>query len=132
MQMGTGSALLTVFFFLCGIIVFSFCLVLILFCVSLIIFFPFGLFTFILTAGPLQLRDRSSPEIPHASRTNLRVPARICGFDGGAVCSKNSTFGYFDRTAWTLRLRSSFPIKAPALGYQSFPRSKIFTFFRII
>ena len=132
MQMDTGSALLTVFFFSVWYNFFSFCLVLILFCVSLIILFPFGLFTFILTAGPLQLHDRPSPEIPHASRTNLRVPARICGFVGGAVCSKNSTFGYFDRTAWTLRLRSSFPIKAPALGYQSFPRSKIFTFFRII
>jgi len=129
-QMGTGSAPVTVFFSL-WYNFFSFFLVLVLFCVSLIIFFPFGLFTFILTAGPLQLRDRPSPEIPHESRANLRVPARICDVEGSAVFSKNSTFGYFDRTAWTLHLRSPLPIKAPALGYQSFP-TKIFTFFRII
>ena len=94
--------------------------------------FPLWLvYLYSLTAGPLQLRDRPSPEISHESRANLRVPARICDIEDGAVCSKNSTFGYFDRTAWTLRLLSPFPIKAPALGYQSFP-TKIFTFLRII
>ena len=50
--------------------------------------------------------DRPSPEISHESRANLQVPARICDVEGGAVCSKNSTFGYFDETAWTPRLRS--------------------------
>ena len=49
--------------------------------------------------------DRPSPEISHESRANLPVPARICDVEGGAVCSKNSTFGYFDETAWTPRLR---------------------------
>ena len=46
--------------------------------------------------------DRPSPEIPQESRANLRVPARVCDVESGAVCSKNSTFGYFDETAWTL------------------------------
>ena len=35
-----------------------------------------------------------------------RVPARVCDVEGGAVCSKISTFGYFDGTAWTLHLKS--------------------------
>ena len=38
--------------------------------------------------------DRTSPEIPHDSCAISRVPARVCDFEGGAVCSKNSTFGY--------------------------------------
>ena len=38
--------------------------------------------------------DRPSPEIPHRSRAISRVPARVCDFEGGAVCSKNSKFGY--------------------------------------
>ena len=50
--------------------------------------------------------DRSSPEISHESRANLQVPAQICDIEGGAVCSKNSTFGYFDESGWTLCLRS--------------------------
>ena len=57
--------------------------------------------------------DRPSPEIPHENRTNSRIPARVCDVEGGAVCSKNSTFGYFDGTAWTPRLRSPTPIMAP-------------------
>ena len=44
---------------------------------------------------------------------NLQVPARVCDVEGGAVCSKNSTFGYLDGTAWTLRLRSHTSIMAP-------------------
>ena len=43
--------------------------------------------------------DRPSPEISHKSRANLQVPARICDVEVRAVCSKNSTFGYFDETA---------------------------------
>ena len=39
-----------------------------------------------------------------------RVPARVCDVEGGAVCSKISTFGYFDGTAWTLHLKSPTPI----------------------
>ena len=44
---------------------------------------------------------------------NLQVPARVCDVEGGAVCSKNNTFGYLDGTAWTLRLRSHTSIMAP-------------------
>ena len=47
------------------------------------------------------------------SRANLWVSTRVCAVEGGAVCSKNSTFGYFDGTAWTPHLRSSTPITAP-------------------
>ena len=36
--------------------------------------------------------DCPSPEIPHESRTNSRVLARVCDVEGGAICSKNSTF----------------------------------------
>ena len=36
--------------------------------------------------------DRPSPEIPHDSRTNSRVLARVCDVEGGTICSKNSTF----------------------------------------
>ena len=57
--------------------------------------------------------DRPSPEISQESRANLRVPARVIVFEGGAGCSKNSAFGYFDGTAWTSRLRSPTPIMAP-------------------
>ena len=39
-----------------------------------------------------------------------RVSARVCDVEGGAVCSKISTFGYFDGTAWTLHLKSPTPI----------------------
>ena len=57
--------------------------------------------------------NRPTPEIPHERRINLRVSARVCRVERGAVCSKNSTFGYFDGTTWTPRLRSSTPIMAP-------------------
>ena len=30
--------------------------------------------------------------IPHEKRENLQVPARVWDLEGGAVCSKNSTF----------------------------------------
>ena len=71
--------------------------------------------------------DRPSPEIPHESRTNSRVPARVCDVEGGVVCSKNSTFGYFDGTAWTPCLRSPTPIMAPghindSLGKEFLPK----------
>ena len=39
--------------------------------------------------------DHPSHEIPHESRANFRVPARLCDVEGGAaVCSKNSTLGF--------------------------------------
>ena len=44
-----------------------------------------------------------SPEIPRREPRNLRVPARVSNVESGAVFSKNSTFGYFDGTAWTPR-----------------------------
>ena len=53
--------------------------------------------------------NRLSPEIPYERRTNLQVPARVCD----AVCSKHSTFGYFDGTARTPSLQSPIPIMAP-------------------
>ena len=56
--------------------------------------------------------DRPSPEIPHESRVNLRVLVRFNDIEGGAICSENSTFDYFDESAWTPRLRSSTPITA--------------------
>ena len=52
--------------------------------------------------------NRLSPEIPYERRTNLQVPARVCD----AVCSKDSTFGYFDGTARTASLQSPTPIMA--------------------
>ena len=33
--------------------------------------------------------DRQTPEIPHESRVNLRVPVRFNDTEGGAICSKN-------------------------------------------
>ena len=116
------------------------------------------MFTFILTAGPLQLLEvfaikvfssnayitLAYSSIVHAlyieilstwkikraiilscntiaylrkfhrtAAQNLQVPARVCDVESGAVCSKNSTFGYLDGTAWTLRLRSLTSIMAP-------------------
>ena len=56
--------------------------------------------------------DRPSPEIFHDSRAVSRAPTRVCDVEGGAVCSKNSTFGYFDGAAWTPRFRSPTPIMA--------------------
>ena len=47
---------------------------------------------------------------------NLRVPTRVCDFEGGAIFSKNSTFVFFDGAAWTPRLRSPSPIMAPAIA----------------
>ena len=38
--------------------------------------------------------DRLSLEIPHESRTNLRVPAQFGDIKGGVICSKNSTFDH--------------------------------------
>ena len=40
--------------------------------------------------------DHPSLKIPHEIHANSRVPVRVCDVEGGAVCSKNSTFGYFD------------------------------------
>ena len=57
--------------------------------------------------------DRPVPEIPHKSRANLRVPARVCDVEGGAVCYENSAIGYFNGTKWTPRLRSPPLIMAP-------------------
>ena len=56
---------------------------------------------------------RPSSEIPHESRANMRIPERVCDVEVDPVCSKISTFGYFDETAWTPRLQSSTPIMAP-------------------
>ena len=39
---------------------------------------------------------------------NFRVPSRVCDAEGGAVCSKNTAFGYFDGTAWTPRFAVSY------------------------
>ena len=57
--------------------------------------------------------DRPSPEIPQECRANLRAPARVFDVEGDAASSKNGTFGSFDGTAWTPRLRSPTPIMAP-------------------
>ena len=43
---------------------------------------------------------------------------RVCDVEGAgsAVCSKNSTFGYYDvRAAWTPRLQSPTPIMDPVI-----------------
>ena len=58
---------------------------------------------------------------PHA---NLRVPARVCDVEGGAIFAKNSTFVFLDGFAWTPRLRSPSPIIAPAITnwHSSFPK----------
>ena len=37
----------------------------------------------------------------------MRIPERVCDVEGDPVCSKNSTFGYFDETAWNPRLQYS-------------------------
>ena len=37
----------------------------------------------------------------------MRIPERVCDVEGDPVCSKNSTFGYFDETARTPRLQYS-------------------------
>ena len=42
----------------------------------------------------------------------MRITERVCDVEGDPVCSKNSTFGYFDETAWIPRLRSPTPIMA--------------------
>ena len=44
----------------------------------------------------------------------IRGLPRLCDFKGGAVCSKTSTFGYFDGAAWIPRLRSATQIIATA------------------
>ena len=38
------------------------------------------------------------PSLLKNSTRDPRVPARLCDVEGDAVCSKNSTFGYFDGT----------------------------------
>ena len=45
----------------------------------------------------------------------MRVPARVYDVESGAIFAKYSTFVFFDGFAWTPRLRSPFPIMAPAL-----------------
>ena len=55
--------------------------------------------------------DRPSPEIPHEPRKFAGPRAGLWRW-GGAGCSKNSTDGYFDGTAWNPRLRSPTPIMA--------------------
>ena len=42
---------------------------------------------------------RKLTTIPHENRANSRIPGRVGDVEGGAVCSKNSSFGYFDGTA---------------------------------
>ena len=67
--------------------------------------------------------DRPSPVIPHESRANSRGPCEFVAFKGGAVCSKNSTFGYFDGTAWTPCLGSApTPIIAPDIDRETFEK----------
>ena len=50
---------------------------------------------------------------------NLRVPTRVYDVEVGAIFSKNSTFVFFDRAAWTPHLRSPSPIMAPDYDYVS-------------
>ena len=65
--------------------------------------------------------DRPSPEIPHKSRGNSQVVTlRVAQF-----VLKNSTFGYFDGTAWTPRLRSPTPIMAPGMIADRIERHKV-------
>ena len=67
--------------------------------------------------------DRPSPEIPHESRANSRGTHEFVTFKGGAVCSKNSTFGYFDGTVWTPSLGSApTPIIAPDIDRETFEK----------
>ena len=49
----------------------------------------------------------------HTRSANLRVPARVCDVEGGTVCYKNNTSGFFYVTSWTPLLRSPTPIMAP-------------------
>ena len=77
--------------------------------------------------------DHPSLKIPHEIRANSWVPARVCDVEGDAVCSKNSTFGYFDGAPHLL-----FFIMTPRLwlltitkcnlhfNYGTWPSSKIF------
>ena len=46
---------------------------------------------------------------------NFWVPSRVCDAEGGAVCSKNAAFGYFDGTACTPRLLSPTALMAPVI-----------------
>ena len=43
----------------------------------------------------------------------MQIPDQIYDVEGGAVCSKNSAFDYFDGTARTPRLQSPTSITAP-------------------
>ena len=49
----------------------------------------------------------------HTSPRNVQIPDQIYDVEGGAVCSKNSAFDYFDGTARTPRLQSPTSITAP-------------------
>lgn len=49
----------------------------------------------------------------HTSPRNVQIPDQIYDVDGGAVCSKNSAFDYFDGTARTPCLQSPTSITAP-------------------
>ena len=67
--------------------------------------------------------DRPSPQIPHESRANSRGTREFVTFKGGAVCCKNSTFGYFDGTARTPCLGSApTPIIAPDIDRETFEK----------
>ena len=48
----------------------------------------------------------------HTSPRNVQIPEQIHDVEGGAVCSKNSAFDYFDGTARTPRLHSTTSITA--------------------
>ena len=63
----------------------------------------------------LRPRVKFSPFLlaPPPPSPNSRVPARVCEVESEAVCSKNSTFDYFDETAWTPRMRPPSPIMTP-------------------
>ena len=58
---------------------------------------------------------RRSPisEIPHETHANLQVPAQVCDFKGGAVCSKNSTLAISMKPRGPCRLLSPTPIMTP-------------------
>ena len=49
----------------------------------------------------------------HRDPRNVQIPEQIYDVEGGADCSKNSAFDYFDGTAWTPRLQSPTSIIAP-------------------
>ena len=68
--------------------------------------------------------NEHSKKLPKPTHLHTKT-AQICGFshefvEGGTVCSKNSSFGYFDGAVWTPRLRSPIPIMAPDSAFDTY------------